>query len=93
MKPRNGPFVDEKLKKDPRVQRARALGPDPLGERYAERRAGYSLFAPMMSDADIEALRAVHLLLTASCRPATRLTVATTSPASGGRPHPASTPP
>src|SRR3981081_3936301 len=53
------PFVDEKLKERVRAFNERGqLGPDPLGERYAERRAGYSLFAPMMSDADIEALRA-----------------------------------
>src|SRR6267143_1285826 len=53
------PFVDEKLKERIRAFNERGqLGPDPLGERYAERRAGYSLFAPMMSDADIEALRA-----------------------------------
>ena len=53
------PYVDEKLKERVRAFNERGqLGPDPLGERYAERRAGYSLFAPMMSDADIEALRA-----------------------------------
>jgi len=33
------------------------LGPDPLAARYAERRAGWSLFARQLSDADIEALR------------------------------------
>ena len=33
------------------------LGPDPLAARYRERRAGYSLFARQMSEADIEALR------------------------------------
>jgi acyl-CoA reductase-like NAD-dependent aldehyde dehydrogenase len=33
------------------------LGPDPLAARYGERRAAYSLFARMLSDADIEALR------------------------------------
>jgi acyl-CoA reductase-like NAD-dependent aldehyde dehydrogenase len=33
------------------------LGPDPVAAQYAERRAKYSLFARMMSDKEIEALR------------------------------------
>lgn len=53
-----GALVDEKLKAEIRSFNERGqIGPDPLGARYAERRAGYSLFARMMSDADIEALR------------------------------------
>src|SRR3954467_12843221 len=53
-----GPLVDEKLKTAIRSFNERGqVGPDPLGARYGERRAGYSLFARMMSDADIEALR------------------------------------
>jgi acyl-CoA reductase-like NAD-dependent aldehyde dehydrogenase len=52
------PFIDEKLKADLKAFNERGqLGPDPLAARYAERRAGYSLFARMMPDADIEALR------------------------------------
>src|SRR5512147_2329608 len=52
------PFVDEKLSAAIRAFNERGqLGPDPLAARYAERRAGYSLFARMMSDAEIEALR------------------------------------
>src|SRR2546427_5884779 len=52
------PFVDEKLKSALRSFNERGqLGPDPLAARYAERRAGYSLFSRMLSDADIEALR------------------------------------
>src|SRR5437773_461754 len=52
------PFVDDKLLARIRSFNERGqLGSDPLGARYADRRAGYSLFAPMMSDADIEALR------------------------------------
>jgi acyl-CoA reductase-like NAD-dependent aldehyde dehydrogenase len=52
------PFVDQKLKAEIAAFNERGqTGPDPLGARYAERRAGYSLFARMMSDADIEALR------------------------------------
>jgi acyl-CoA reductase-like NAD-dependent aldehyde dehydrogenase len=52
------PFVDEKLNAAVRAFNERGqLGPDPLGARYGERRAGYSLFARMMSDAEIEALR------------------------------------
>src|SRR5437879_13919555 len=52
------PFVDEKLKAAIRSFNERGqLGPDPLAARYAERRAGYSLFSRMLSDADIEALR------------------------------------
>lgn len=51
-------FVDEKLKSEIRAFNERGqLGADPLASRYAERRAGYTLFARMMSDADIEALR------------------------------------
>src|SRR3954467_3710195 len=53
-----GPLVDEKLKAAIRSFNERGqVGPDPLGARYGERRAGYSLFARMMSDAEIEALR------------------------------------
>src|SRR3989449_8786891 len=52
------PFVDEKLKSALRSFNERGrLGPAPLAARYAERRAGYSLFSRMLSDADIEALR------------------------------------
>ncbi len=52
------PLVDEKLKADIRSFNERGqLGPDPVAARYAERRAGYSLFARMLSEADIEALR------------------------------------
>src|SRR5436853_3252550 len=52
------PLVDEKLKGAIRSFNERGqVGPDPLGARYAERRAGYSLFARMLSDAEIEALR------------------------------------
>ncbi|HZR07574.1 MAG TPA: hypothetical protein VFA79_03270, partial [Myxococcales bacterium] len=52
------PFVDEKLTAAIRSFNDRGqVGPDPLGARYAERRAGFSLFARMMSDAEIEALR------------------------------------
>src|SRR5712672_12569 len=52
------PFLDEKLKERIRAFNERGqLGPDPLGERYAERRAGYSLFSRMLADQDIEALR------------------------------------
>src|SRR5256885_7995887 len=51
-------FVDEKLQSAIRAFNERGqLGPDPLAARYAERRAGYSLFSRMMSDAEIEALR------------------------------------
>jgi acyl-CoA reductase-like NAD-dependent aldehyde dehydrogenase len=69
------PFVDEKLKARIRAFNERGqLGPDPLGERYAERRAGYSLFAPMMSDADIEALRA-YIFCYRDLPPRNKLTV------------------
>ena len=51
-------FVDEGLKSAIRSFNERGqVGPDPLAARYADRRANYSLFARMMSDADIEALR------------------------------------
>jgi aldehyde dehydrogenase (NAD+) len=51
-------FADEKLQAEIRSFNQRGqLGPDPLAARYAERRAGYSLFARMLPDADIEALR------------------------------------
>ncbi len=33
------------------------VGPDPLARRYAERRAGWSLFTPLLSEEEIEALR------------------------------------
>ena len=50
-------FVDEKLKASIRSFNERGqLGPDPLAARYAERRAGYSLFARMMSDATSDVL-------------------------------------
>jgi len=69
------PFLDEKLKERIRAFNERGqLGPDPLGERYAERRAGYSLFAPMMSDADIEALRA-YIFCYRELPPRNKLTV------------------
>ena len=52
------PLVDEKLKAAIRTFNERGqLGPDPVAARSAERRAGYSLFARMLSEADIEALR------------------------------------
>ena len=52
------PFVNEKLNAAIRSFNDRGqVRPDPLAARYAERRAGYSLFARMMSDAEIEALR------------------------------------
>src|ERR1700760_1968778 len=51
-------IVDEKLKAEIAAFNQRGqLGPDPLAARYGERRAAYSLFARMLSDADIEALR------------------------------------
>jgi aldehyde dehydrogenase (NAD+) len=51
-------FVDAKLAQAIEAfNRNGQLGPDPLAARYAERRAGYSLFARQMSEADIEALR------------------------------------
>jgi acyl-CoA reductase-like NAD-dependent aldehyde dehydrogenase len=51
-------FVDEKLKASIRSFNDRGqLGPDPLAARYADRRAGYSLFSRMLADQDIEALR------------------------------------
>ena len=52
------PFVDGKLNAAIRAFNDRGqVGPDPLGARYGERRAGYSLFARMLGDAEIEALR------------------------------------
>ena len=52
------PLVDEKLKSEIRSFNERGqLGADPLAARYAGRRAGYSLFARMLSEQDIEALR------------------------------------
>src|SRR5260370_33364539 len=52
------PFAYEKLKTEIRSFNERGqLGADPLAARYLERRAGYSLFARQMSEADIEALR------------------------------------
>ncbi|HEY5677022.1 MAG TPA: aldehyde dehydrogenase family protein, partial [Myxococcales bacterium] len=52
------PLVDEKLKSEIRAFNERGqLGADPLAARYAQRRAGYSLFARMMGDGEIEALR------------------------------------
>jgi len=51
-------IVDEKLQAALRAFNERGqLGPDPLAARYADRRAGYSLFSRMLSEADIEALR------------------------------------
>ena len=51
-------FVDAKLQADIRAFNERGQqGPDPLAARYAERRAGYSLFARQMAEQDIEALR------------------------------------
>ena len=51
-------LVDDNLKAQIRSFNERGqVGPDPLAARYAERRAAYSLFARMMSDAEIEALR------------------------------------
>jgi acyl-CoA reductase-like NAD-dependent aldehyde dehydrogenase len=51
-------FVDSQLSQDIRSFNERGqLGADPLAARYAQRRASYSLFARMMSDAEIEALR------------------------------------
>src|SRR5437762_4114246 len=51
-------FVDESLESAIRSFNERGqVGPDPLAARYADRREGYSLFARMMSDTDIEALR------------------------------------
>jgi acyl-CoA reductase-like NAD-dependent aldehyde dehydrogenase len=52
------PFVDAALESAIRSFNDRGqVGADPLAARYGERRAGYSLFARMMSDAEIEALR------------------------------------
>ena len=43
------PFVDDRLKSEIRSFNERGkLGADPLAARYAERRAGYTLFARMM---------------------------------------------
>jgi acyl-CoA reductase-like NAD-dependent aldehyde dehydrogenase len=51
-------FCDNKLKAEIGAFNERGqLGPDPLAARYGERRASYSLFARMLSDADIEGLR------------------------------------
>ena len=51
-------FVDAKLQADIRAFNERGqVGPDPLAARYAERRAGYSLFARQIAEQDIEALR------------------------------------
>src|SRR5438552_3055868 len=58
--PNGGPmaFVDAKLQADIRAFNDRGqVGPDPLAARYAERRAGYSLFARQIAEQDIEALR------------------------------------
>jgi aldehyde dehydrogenase (NAD+) len=56
------PIADEKLLQDIQsFNRRGQLGPDPLAARYAGRRAGFSLFARQMSDADIEALRSYLL--------------------------------
>src|ERR1700737_1348233 len=69
------PFVDEKLQARIRSFNERGqLGPDPRGARYAERRAAYSLFAPMMSDADVEALRA-YIFCYRELPPRNKLTV------------------
>ncbi|HTO96342.1 MAG TPA: aldehyde dehydrogenase family protein [Myxococcales bacterium] len=52
------PFVDAALQESIRSFNERGqVGADPLAARYEQRRAGYSLFARMMSDAEIEALR------------------------------------
>src|SRR5690242_6685730 len=51
-------FVDSQLAQQIRDFNERGqVGPDPLAARYADRRAGYSLFARPLSEADIEALR------------------------------------
>src|SRR6267378_3874927 len=51
-------LVDEKLAAEIRSFNDRGqLGADPLASRYAERRAGYSLFARQLAESDIEALR------------------------------------
>src|SRR5207237_10804724 len=69
------PFVDEKLKSALRSFNERGqLGPDPLAARYAERRAGYSLFSRMLSDADIEALRP-YLFCYSELPPRRKLTI------------------
>jgi acyl-CoA reductase-like NAD-dependent aldehyde dehydrogenase len=58
MKRAMAPLVDEKLAAEIRAFNDRGqLGADPLASRYAERRAGYSLFARQLSESDIEALR------------------------------------
>src|SRR2546426_9417228 len=84
------PFVDEKLKSALRSFNERGqLGPDPLAARHAERRAGYSLFSRMLSDADIEALRP-YLLCYSELPPRRKLTIRNfiggerRAPASGG---------
>ena len=52
------PLVDDRLAAEIHSFNERGqLGADPLAARYAERRAGYTLFARQLSDADIEALR------------------------------------
>src|SRR2546428_11149811 len=69
------PFIDEKLKAAIRSFNERGqLGPDPLAARHAERRAGYSLFSRMLSDADIEALRP-YLLCYTELPPRRKLTI------------------
>ena len=51
-------LVDAQLAQEIRAFHERGqLGKDPLAARYHGRRAGYSLFARMLSEADIEALR------------------------------------
>ena len=68
-------FVDERLKAEIRAFNERGqIGADPLAAKYAERRAGYSLFARMMSDADIEALRP-YLFCYTELPPKRRVTV------------------
>src|SRR5438132_1590548 len=69
------PFIDENLKAAIRSFNERGqLGPDPLAARYAERRAGYSLFSRMLSDADIEALRS-YLFCYSELPPRRKLTI------------------
>ncbi|MGE5049391.1 MAG: aldehyde dehydrogenase family protein, partial [Deltaproteobacteria bacterium] len=68
-------FVDSQLSQEIRSFNERGqLGPDPLAARYAQRRAGYSLFARMMSDAEIEALRP-YLFCYRELPPKKRITV------------------
>src|SRR6266478_756275 len=69
------PFIDEKLKAAIRSFNERGqLGLDPLAARHAERRAGYSLFSRMLSDADIEALRP-YLFCYSELPPRRKLTI------------------